>query len=667
MMKQINVKFIIPVLAVLFILVLLSTTFSPLAPLPVNAQQKNRPNRQLVFNEFNKTYIELYAGNEQVKSVKLDEWFIVLGSEMPESGRVEDAPKHYLSDLLGNDSIILNPKDKENNRVVINIEETPLKDLINWEGDAFYLFQNYTIPGSPIYQLVKDDDVEFGLMGTVPAPAEVGVIARLEDRYGGKNPEGRNWNWYPKDSFGKENPKYSTTINAPLAEDSLYINEIYLGTNPYIELYNPTDTAINVFGYFFLADYPVYIEENAIIEPYGYYVFDDPKISQLGLNATADNLYLFDNYGRRIDQVGWEFDAGSDFAANSIQRTPDGGGSKTGYDRETSKLILFPQSKGTANPALDITGVFVTPEIVNREPTTTVNITVSLMINSTQNIDRIEVNGSLPYDAFNGKYLSEIIYYNENGTERTDFDPYTFSTVLEDLTGYNVYNITFTLRPDTTQSFKINMYLNNEFLIKVQSAAFTVNEPSFKVLIRDKPTLVLDEQWTYRAIAGEPFDVKLIIENVGTYIARNTTVSISVQSDSGLTLVTGDESYEHPYELKPIDEIDNILNKNRGSLLNSSYGIFLNYKFVGTKPIHDDPVTQEIDLPERYATINITITAANADPYTFQLKVQIYESWNVLKWSNIYAYFAWGFLFLLYAFLIFYAPIKRKFKKKQQF
>jgi hypothetical protein len=142
-------------------------------------------------------------------------------------------------------------------------------------------------------------------------------------------------------------------------ETDIVINEIgphctWEGGSNFIELYNRSDSSINLNGWRVVCDTICDLPSNATIFSHGFYVIDGIDFpGSFDMDFGADNIYLIDGNDRLVDQVGWSSDHGENI---SFMRYPDGDvepddcSDFMGYDDESSYTFEngFP-SRGAPN------------------------------------------------------------------------------------------------------------------------------------------------------------------------------------------------------------------------------------------------------------------------------------------------------------------------------
>jgi len=153
----------------------------------------------------------------------------------------------------------------------------------------------------------------FGTYWWAPAPIKGHPIRLIW-----VNPEhymGGWWDW----SYNFTNTDWSWT--------DIVINEINANCtwgpeSNFIELYNQSDSAVDISGWMVICDTICVIPQNTIIDGNGFYVIDQCDFPGIfDMDFDADNIYLVRSDSTIVDQVGWSSDHGVN---TSFMRYPDG-------------------------------------------------------------------------------------------------------------------------------------------------------------------------------------------------------------------------------------------------------------------------------------------------------------------------------------------------------
>jgi len=144
----------------------------------------------------------------------------------------------------------------------------------------------------------------------------------------------------PASGYGNDVP------DSTLGSTSVTINEVDgHDSTAFIELYNHSGRDANISGWALIVDDTYVIPENTIVPAYGFWVLDGNEFpSYFSLDADTDNIYLFDNTGQRVDQIGW-----SGEATGSWNRIPDGEGVHDGWTESMIPLYDGDSSKAESN------------------------------------------------------------------------------------------------------------------------------------------------------------------------------------------------------------------------------------------------------------------------------------------------------------------------------
>jgi uncharacterized repeat protein (TIGR01451 family) len=205
---------------------------------------------------------------------------------------------------------------------------------------------------------VTVDSVGYGDDGGCPKP--------LYAFSAGRSPNGTDTDDDAADFNMAITPTLGTTNTHPAANlggSPVRINEIMPNDTSgeerveFIELYNDSGNAVDIGGYMLHVDDDYYFATGVTITAQGFYTVSGVTINDtapyFNLDPDEDNLYLYDDAGARIDQVGW--DARDDVLAKaeSFQRNPDGVGPYDGYNWATSggdaTLFQVPPTMAASN------------------------------------------------------------------------------------------------------------------------------------------------------------------------------------------------------------------------------------------------------------------------------------------------------------------------------
>ena len=193
------------------------------------------------------------------------------------------------------------------------------------------------------------DLVGYGSFGGAPKPEYKFSTARVPDCEGLNAPPLLAAQDVPTDAPKwnvDENPTMGAANDAPaaaLGSTTVTINEV---ASDFIELYNSSDSAVDLSGWRISVDDSYDIPAGTSISAGGFWVLakaDFPKF--FSLSAGGDNVYLFNSNLERVDQVGWNKTAGS----GSWNRVPDGNGTNDGWNQTQTPLTDQATTQGATN------------------------------------------------------------------------------------------------------------------------------------------------------------------------------------------------------------------------------------------------------------------------------------------------------------------------------
>ncbi|MEW6684708.1 MAG: lamin tail domain-containing protein [Candidatus Edwardsbacteria bacterium] len=179
--------------------------------------------------------------------------------------------------------------------------------------------------------------LKFGTKGPAPSPL---IFESCANAFVGSTDY--FWTLDASPTFGSANDTHAEGPpwgSGGLGNTQIVINEINVHSSTpggnFFELYNKTDSSIDISGWQIVVDSRYTIPSGAIIPGKGFYVLwqiDFPP--GFDPTVTADNVYLFSADSIRRDQAGWSHDHGID---TSFIRYPDGDATCfTGYNDTTS-------------------------------------------------------------------------------------------------------------------------------------------------------------------------------------------------------------------------------------------------------------------------------------------------------------------------------------------
>jgi hypothetical protein len=197
------------------------------------------------------------------------------------------------------------------------------------EGDTISLYYNN---GSA---WVTIDQVGYGTNGTAPDPLTSGSSGRYwnSSLYAYTNDWNRNAS---APTWGYQNDV------PPIVSSAIVMNEIMFDPSAdpdghFFVIFNTGPIDVDLTGWQIVCD-EIYTFTGTA-EGYYMYIFRYWDVTAThnmfnSMDATGDNVYLYDNLGQRIDMVGWN--AGH-FTGMSVKRIPDGFGTPDGYNDTTSE------------------------------------------------------------------------------------------------------------------------------------------------------------------------------------------------------------------------------------------------------------------------------------------------------------------------------------------
>ncbi len=250
----------------------------------------------LVINEFapkGTEWIELY--NPLSVDVYLDGWYLTDGEGVDPLGAITLTAGAYLVTPTAN----------------INLGN---------DGDEIMLFA----PGDLLV-----DEVHFGINGPAPIAPSGESVARAPNGHDNDD-DAADWTLDSTPTSGGANDAVPPALGS-----SIVINEINNYAPPAddaIELYNPFTVPVTITNWM-ISDgdgWGTITTTDFAIEPGGFFVFNP---NELGVYLSSrDVLYLFNEAGVRVDQIGWD----GEYEDYTFQRLPDGVGPHDGYDWASS-------------------------------------------------------------------------------------------------------------------------------------------------------------------------------------------------------------------------------------------------------------------------------------------------------------------------------------------
>jgi fibronectin type 3 domain-containing protein len=193
------------------------------------------------------------------------------------------------------------------------------------EGDNISLLQNS----------ILIEKIPYGQNGEVPDPLDDESVQRYWTGSTYTDMWARNYTTGP--NFGSQN-------DIPAANLSSYImlNEVLFHPNVlndyFIEVINRGTIPIDISGYRIVCDTVNIVPNGTILdvdERYYYLLYSMDNAFFEKMDASGDNVYLYDSNGSLLDMVGWSSTHSID---KTMSRIPDGNGTRNGYDDISSYL-----------------------------------------------------------------------------------------------------------------------------------------------------------------------------------------------------------------------------------------------------------------------------------------------------------------------------------------
>ncbi len=261
------------------------------------------------------------------------------------------------------------------------------------------------------------DMVGYGTMGPAPAPIYQWSTARVNNT--GDNAV--DFNMDPTPTMGAEND----APNTALGNTTVYLNEVGPGDYKaqFFELYNAGSTPVDISNWMVVVDDDYYVPNGTVLEPGQVFtVYENDFPPYFHMDASKDNIYLFNADGERVDQMGWDQDPGS----QTYSVIPDGDRTTfDGYDNETSVDFEL------ANP---------TPGQLNYQPVNPVTVILSAQVGGDSHYRSFWVNGSWDSTGhFDPMWSGPMVELRNDGVwpdTSADDDIFTGYVMLYPDTGY---------------------------------------------------------------------------------------------------------------------------------------------------------------------------------------------------------------------------------------
>jgi hypothetical protein len=175
---------------------------------------------------------------------------------------------------------------------------------LNSEADTIFISSDWYL-----------DPIGYGTFSRSPAPIKGNGIS-----YRQFGPMSYRWTFSFSSTYWGETDIVLNEINAHCDWGS---------ESNFIELYNQSDSAIDIGGWMLVCDTICTIPQNTIIDSNGFFVIDEHNFPDIyDMDSEADNIYLIRADSVLVDQVGWSSDHGSNV---SFMRFPDGDVDTTNY------------------------------------------------------------------------------------------------------------------------------------------------------------------------------------------------------------------------------------------------------------------------------------------------------------------------------------------------
>ncbi|MGB9724382.1 MAG: lamin tail domain-containing protein, partial [Chloroflexia bacterium] len=237
------------------------------------------------------------------------------------------------------------------------------------------------------------DSVGYGIRGAAPIPPQYWGTARVPN---GQDTDGdaRDWNLDETETPGAANDAPPVALGT-----SLILNEFDNyppAGNDKVEIYNPTDAAIDLNGWYLSdGDAVAPIVTHPTVPPGGWVVLEETVDWTVSMDfASADVGYLFLPDRTRVDQIGWY----NEYEDYTFQRICDGEGPNDGYDWATSgggtTWMDLPETLGRPNCAVDIAVEKFGPAFV--APNSLITYTLSYGMQAMGSGHNIVITDTLP-------------------------------------------------------------------------------------------------------------------------------------------------------------------------------------------------------------------------------------------------------------------------------
>lgn len=194
------------------------------------------------------------------------------------------------------------------------------------------------------------DSVSYGTDGSAPTPIYATSTARAADGMDSDD-DAQDFNWDPTPTLGSANDVGSVALGS----SPVKLSELFWvsgdDTADFIELYVASDTALDVSGWTLVfsgsgtGDDLVF--NNGTTVPPGYWVLEEASFPEYAKLKDSGVLYLFDNAGARVYQMGWS--GLTNDGTTSLGYLPGENGAPDCFDGPTCGLSSLTPTKGATN------------------------------------------------------------------------------------------------------------------------------------------------------------------------------------------------------------------------------------------------------------------------------------------------------------------------------
>lgn len=272
------------------------------------------------------------------------------------------------------------------------------------------------LPNDGAIIVIKDslnnliDSVGYGDLGPAPAPIYNFSCARVSST--GDNADDFNMDFTPTMGSANDCPANQ------LGTGSVFINEVFPSDSAdnsaavveFIELYNNSNTPVDISNWVVVCDDDYYIPSGTTISAYGYFLLTDASFpSYFDLDASRDNIYLYNNTGNRIDQAGWH----NIPVDSSFSVIPNG--TRTffkGYDETTSVDFKIDKPTPGAYNNIETDIISKNDNSIKVYPVMNVGIRVQANRDYDSKLFIMDISGRVLYTSF----LKDLLFMAKSGT-----------------------------------------------------------------------------------------------------------------------------------------------------------------------------------------------------------------------------------------------------------